>query len=68
MMTYEARVHHLVLEGLRFWIRTDKYSLKLLDLDPCVKITQKLKKYQKEHFKNVLFLKFRQCWIQIRVE
>jgi hypothetical protein len=42
------RVHHLVQEGLRIWIRIEGCSLKLLDLDPGVKITQKSIKYHKK--------------------
>ncbi len=40
--------HHLVQEGFRIRIRIDEYSLKLQDLDPGVKITQKSKKYCKK--------------------
>jgi hypothetical protein len=51
------RVHHLVQEGLRIWIRIEGCSLKLLDLDPGVKITQKLEKYQTEHVTKCSYLK-----------
>jgi hypothetical protein len=47
--------HHLVQEGFR--IRIDEYSLKLQDLDPGVKITQKSKKYCKKII-NAPFFKF----------